>query len=181
MHLNLNLLDAIEEAISSQGFIDSKFNPMTETKESNIFRAFPNTMGATPCIVYEIIGTRPLDEDNSVIDCFKSKVIFYGISNNSLIAEQIADNLSIFFTRRPLNSGSDWFRNISSNKISNKYTRFVNRVSARPSYEDKSDTFVEMVEVDFIWCNCNCDGEFSQEKIEECNINVIESENNSCF
>lgn len=169
-----SLTEAINDWLISQNLLQNTFNPLTDEYELNIFEASPAAPAAIPCILHEIVSTLPLIEGNPVSSCFKSKILIYCLDFNGLKSKQICDNLCIILTNRPVDEGSDWFPDISSECVSTRFVKFVRRFKISDRYETKTDIYTNVIELDIVWCYC-CGGTYCDE-FEYCTTTTMDPE-----
>lgn len=179
----LNLKQAIQTALENEfydlttGLFTPSVNILTGEDEYSIAEVYGETSATVPSINYDIINAIPLTEDDPTTGCFISTVFIYTISHNSIKTTRMADKISQFFTLRPVGEGSNWFRDLSDDCLVNKFTKYVNRRSTKPKNNYKTDTYGEFIEIEMIWCNCNCDQEICEDElVDDCPIDLGESD-----
>lgn len=174
--MSLNLKEALQESLvvyfgSTGSPLPIETDLRTGVSEINIFEINPDTPPTIPSVSYEIASSRPLVNDFTASSCFRSKVLIYIVTFSSPLTTKVGDWVVKYLTKPEQGKiRSSWFRDISTDCILNKYTTFVRRYSGKPRHSFKSETYLDVVEADFIWCDCICEEEV------ECNDTV----NNLC-
>lgn len=171
----LALGNALQKVLAAKfhevgGLLVPETNLMTDETEINIMEVYSETAADIPCVVYDIVSTESLTPDDPVTGCFKSTVLIYAVSYHSLRTILMADIIMQLFTLP--DSLTDrrgcWFRDISDDCLINKFTKYVNRFSANPRRNDyRTDTYSDVVEIEVIWCPCNCEGIICQEDLDD--------------
>lgn len=156
------LTEAINEWLVFQNILPSTLNQLTDEFEVNIFEAEPVAPAAIPCILHEIMDTKPLSESNPVSSSFRSKILIYCVDFNGLKSKQICDNLCILLTNRPVDAGSDWFPDMSNQCINTRFVKFVRRFKYPDRFDTKTDVYTNAIEVDIVWSYC-CTGTLCDE------------------
>tara|TARA_R110002167_G_scaffold89203_1_gene240654 strand:- start:33577 stop:34164 length:588 start_codon:yes stop_codon:yes gene_type:complete len=194
MGLNVTFLkDALHNAISTDTSLSTAVNAgsvdtRTGQVRESIFESEPNFTGVVPAITYTILDVEPMVSSSPTIGIFKSPIIIFGVGSNQEEANYLGDLIQSFFAEIP--TGEDttmWFRNITTDCLANKSTRFLSRLRSgrqgisRNDY--KAETVADAVEIEIIWHTCNC--ETSQEcdivLPTECELEYDETYNgNSC-
>lgn len=167
MGLNVTFLkDAIQASISSDAGImsalkSSQVDSRTGSTRDVVFESEPNFVGVVPCVTFTILDVEPLVKSNPTTGVFKSPVILFGVGSNQEESNYLGDLLQSFFVEVPSGEKNGiWFRNISTDCLTNKTTRFLSRLRSgrqgisRNDY--KADTVVDAIELEIVWHPCDC-------------------------
>jgi hypothetical protein len=167
MALNVaNFKDALFSALESnttlttligQGDIDPRTNQTSE----RVFESFPNFTGVVPAITFTILDVNPLTPDDPTNGHYNTLVLVNGVGSTQEEANILGDQIQSMFTDRPEFAPRNWFLDISTDCITSKHTKFISRLrSGRHGISrsnDETDTYTDVIEVNFLWHNCPCD------------------------
>ena len=193
MGLNVTFLkDAIYKAITSDATLmsalkSSQIDTRTGSTRDVVFESEPNFVGVVPSITFTILDVEPLVSSDPTIGVYRSPVILFAVGSTQEESNYIGDLLQEFFISVPDGETPRlWFRDISTDCLTNKSTRFLSRLRSgrqgisRNDY--KADTVIDAVELDIVWHTCDCD---TSERCDivlptECDLDYDEtySENN---
>ena len=168
MGLNVTFLkDAIHNAITSDATLmaalkSSQVDPRTGATRDVVFESEPNFVGVVPAITFTILDVEPVVESDPTIGVYRSPVLLFAVGSNQEESNYIGDLLQEFFVKVPAGETPRlWFRNISTDCLRNKTTRFMSRLrSGRQGIsrnDHKSDTVIDAVELELTWHPCDCD------------------------
>ena len=168
MGLNVtHLKDAIYKAITSDATLmaalkSSQVDPRTGAAKEVVFESEPNFIGVVPAITFTILDVEPVVESDPTIGVYRSPVILFAVGSNQEESNYIGDLLQEFFVKIPDGETPRlWFRNISTDCLTNKTTRFMSRLrSGRQGIsrnDHKADTVIDAVELELTWHPCDCD------------------------
>jgi len=175
----INLKEAIQNLLEAEfaSVLPNGINILTGEAEINISEVYSETAANVPCIVFDIVSTDPLTKDDPTTGCFKSTILIYVITHHSVGTTYITDKVSLYFTQPEPITNRNWFRDISTDCLINKYTKYIRRFSTNPKNNYKTDTYGEVVEIEAIWCPCSCDGFICDDELEdECPIDLGETQ-----
>ncbi len=168
MGLNVTFLkDAIYSSITSDVTLmnalkASQVDSRTGKPRDVVFESEPNFVGVVPAITFTILDVEPVVESDPTIGVYRSPVILFAVGSNQEESNYIGDLIQDFFVSVPTGEIPRlWFRDISTECLTNKTTRFLSRLRSgrqgisRNDY--KADTVIDAVELEITWHPCDCD------------------------
>lgn len=120
----------------------------------------PNTAAIYPYIGYEVIDTEPLAKDDPTTGYYWSLVFIFVVAETSPRTTHIADHVHSMFTKRPNDQPRTWYYDLSSDCITNHYTKFISRVrfgrEGQNVFNHENSSWMEAIEIKVWWSDRGC-------------------------
>lgn len=155
--------DALQKSLETSAEIvaftgHGQIDPHTTQPAIRIHEAYAEFPSTQRHVVFDLADVNSFVKESPTSGYYISKVLIYGVTQNTEETTYLTDLLQSFFTCRPT-TDRKWFRNISSDCITNLFTIYRSRLRPGLPFKHDADSWVDGIEVDFTWYWGNCDRE----------------------